>query len=170
MKIIYLIVLVVLAALPYTSYSQETVKIYDHTANAEKQVNDALAKATKEGKHVLLQIGGNWCVWCVRLNAFEHAMPKIDSLLTANYILVHINYSPENKNMELLKKLEFPQRFGFPVLVILDAKGRRLHTQDSGLLEAQKNNLKIYYDEQKVYGFLSKWTPSALKPENYPNK
>ena len=166
MKVIYLIMLVLTAALPLTSYSQETVKIYDPTANAEKQVNEALTKATKEGKHVILQIGGNWCVWCVRLNAFEHTISKIDSLLTADYILVHINYSPENKNVELLKKLEFPQRFGFPVLVILDAKGRRLHTQDSGLLEAPKNNSNIYYDEQKVYGFLSKWTSSALKPEN----
>ena len=162
--------LVLTATLPLTSYSQETVKIYDPTANAEKQINDALRKASKGVKHVMLQIGGNWCIWCIRLNAFEHAVPKIDSLITADYILIHINYSLENKNMELLKKLEFPQRFGFPVLVILDAKGRRLHTQDSGLLEAVKNNSKIYYDEQKLYGFLSKWTPSALKSENYLNK
>ena len=170
MKVFQLIMLVLTAALPLTSYSQETVKIYDPMANAEKQVTDAMSQASKEGKHIMLQIGGNWCIWCVRLNAFEHAVPKIDSLIKADYILVHINYSPENKNLELLKKLEFPQRFGFPVLVILDAKGRRLHTQDSGLLEAAKNNSKIYYDEQKLYGFLSKWTPASMKPENYINQ
>ena len=169
MKVIYLLILALTTALPLTSYSQEKVQIYDPTANAEMQVNAALAKASKEGKHVMLQIGGNWCIWCVRLNAFEHADPKIDSLIKADYVLVHVNYSPENKNMELLKKLEFPQRFGFPVLVILDAKGRRLHTQDSGMLEAAKNTMMIYYDQQKVYGFLSKWSPSALKPENYLN-
>ena len=156
--------------LPLASYSQEKVQIYDPTVNAEMQVNQALAKASKEGKHVMLQIGGNWCIWCVRLNAFEHADPKIDSLIKADYILVHLNYSPENKNFEMLKKLEFPQRFGFPVLVILDAKGRRLHTQDSEFLEATKNTNNIYYEKQKVLAFLSKWSPSALKPENYPNK
>ena len=160
MKVIYLLVLAMTIALPLTSYSQEKVHIYDPTANAELQVKDALVKATNEGKHVMLQIGGNWCIWCVRLNAFEHADPKIDSLIKADYVLVHINYSPENKNTELLKKLEFPQRFGFPVLVILDAKGRRLHTQDSGFLEAAKNNSNIYYDQSKVYTFLSKWSPS----------
>ena len=84
--------------------------------------------------------------------------------------MVHLNYSPENKNLVILKKLEFPQRFGFPVLVILDKKGRRLHTQDSGFLEATKNTESIYYDKQKVLAFLTKWSPSALKPENYPNK
>jgi thiol:disulfide interchange protein len=170
MKLNKLFFLACVTLLPVMSYSQEQVKIYDPTANATTQVNVALAKASKEGKHVLLQIGGNWCIWCVRLNAFEHADPKIDSLLKADYVLVHVNYSPENYNPELLKKLEFPQRFGFPVLVILDAKGRRLHTQDSGLLETQKNTEKIYYDQQKVYGFLSKWKPSALKPENYIKK
>lgn len=170
MKSILLFMLALTIVLPVTSYSQEKVHIYDPTANAETQVNEALKKADNEGKHVMLQIGGNWCIWCVRLNAFEHSDPKIDSLLKADFVLVHVNYSPENKNTELLKKLEYPQRFGFPVLVILDAKGRRLHTQDSGMLEALKNNSKIYYDQQKVYGFLSKWSPSALKPENYLNK
>lgn len=170
MKSILLFMLALTIVLPVTSYSQEKVHIYDPTANAETQVNEALKKADKEGKHVMLQIGGNWCIWCVRLNAFEHADPQIDSLLKADFVLVHVNYSPENKNMGLLTKLEYPQRFGFPVLVILDAKGRRLHTQDSGMLEAMKNNSKIYYDQQKVFGFLSKWSPSALKPENYVSK
>ena len=167
MKISPLLLLALTIILPVASYAQEKVHIYDPTANAETQVNEALLKATNEGKHVMLQIGGNWCIWCVRLNAFELADAKIDSLLKADFILVHVNYSPENKNMELLKKLEYPQRFGFPVLVILDAKGRRLHTQDSGMLEASKNNSKIYYDQQKVFGFLSHWSPLALKPENY---
>ena len=170
MKVIYLFMLTMTIVLPLASYSQEKVQIYDPTVNAEMQVNQALAKASKEGKHVMLQIGGNWCIWCVRLNAFEHADPKIDSLIKADYILVHLNYSPENKNFEMLKKLEFPQRFGFPVLVILDAKGRRLHTQDSGFLEATKNTNNIYYEKQKVLTFLSKWSTTALKPENYPNK
>jgi len=170
MKLLNLLMLAMTIVIPLTSFSQDKVKIYDPTANAEMQVNQAVAQASKEGKHVMLQIGGNWCIWCLRLNAFVHADLKIDSLLKADYVFVHLNYSPENKNLEMLKKLEYPQRFGFPVLVILDAKGRRLHTQDSGFLEAVKNTENIYYDKQKVLAFLSKWSPSALKPENYPNK
>lgn len=170
MKSIIFLMLALTFVVPVTSYAQEKVHIYDPAANAETQVNEAISKAANEGKHIMLQIGGNWCIWCIRLNAFEHADPQIDSLLKADFVLVHVNFSPENKNAELLKKLEFPQRFGFPVLVILDAKGRRLHTQDSGILKASKNNSKIYYDQQKVFGFLSKWSPAALKPENYPIK
>ncbi|MDP4291824.1 MAG: thioredoxin family protein, partial [Bacteroidota bacterium] len=101
MKTIYLVILAMTAIMPITTYAQEKVQIYDPKANAEIQVKEAVAKASKENKHVVLQIGGNWCVWCVRLNAFEHANPKIDSILKAKYILVHINYSPENKNAVL---------------------------------------------------------------------
>ena len=38
--------------------------------------------------------------------------------------LSRINYSKENKNPETMALLEYPQRFGFPVLVVLDAAGK----------------------------------------------
>jgi len=170
MKILSLFIVIFTIVLPVSLFAQEKVHIYDPMANAEMQINEALKKATIEGKHVILQIGGNWCIWCVRLNAFEHADKKIDSLLKAEFVLVHINYSPENRNAEVLKKLEYPQRFGFPVLVILDEQGRRLHTQDSGMLEASKTKQNIFYDHQKVFGFLYNWRPAALMSENYLNK
>ena len=44
-------------------YSQ-TDKVYDPDADAKKDIEEAIKKATKNGKHVFLQIGGNWCPWC----------------------------------------------------------------------------------------------------------
>jgi hypothetical protein len=83
--------------------------------------------------------------------------------LTANYVFLLINYSRENKNMDLMKQFKFPQRFGFPVLLVLDADGNLLHTQDSGLLELEKG-----YDPEKVKTFLKNWTVKALDPNSYP--
>ncbi len=45
----------------------------------------------------------------------------------------------------------------FPVLVILNSNGQRIHTQDSGLLESGDG-----YDTKKVIGFLKNWTQGAL--------
>ena len=56
-----------------------------------------------------------------------------------------------------MKRLENPGRFGYPVFVILDANGKRIHTQDSGLLEEDKG-----YSKRKVSTFLKGWAPSAL--------
>jgi thioredoxin-related protein len=140
------------------SFASDSTKLYDPKANAEKDVAVALAKAKKEGKHVLLQIGGNWCVWCYRFNSFVLTDSTLKSILNNNYVVYHLNYSSENKNLAYLKKLGNPQRFGFPVLVVLDADGNRIHTQDSSLLEKGNG-----YDEEKVKNFLLNWTPLALK-------
>lgn len=143
-------------------YANDSTKLYDPKANAEKDVAIALTKAKKEGKHVLLQIGGNWCVWCYRFNSFVLLDPELKNILNNNYVVYHLNYSSENKNLDYMKKLGFPQRFGFPVLVVLDAEGNRLNTQDTSLLEKGNG-----YDKDKVRSFLMNWSPIALKQSSY---
>ena len=65
-------------------------------------------------------------------------------------------------NLPVLEKYGYPQRFGFPVLIVLNAKGERLHTQDTGLLESGDG-----YDQRKVLQFFQQWSPAALDPSNY---
>jgi thioredoxin-related protein len=154
-------VLVINASL---THAQEPAKItiYNPNANARADLKEAIAKASAENKHVLIQVGGNWCTWCVKMHNLFHSNTTIDSLLRANYIWVHLNYSKENKNLSILQELEYPQRFGFPVLVILDKTGKRLHTQDTSLLESGDG-----YDVGKIVGFLKGWIPDAVDPKNY---
>ena len=91
-----------------------------------------------------------------------HDDAQLDSLVRSSYVVYHLNYSKENRNLPLLQKLGYPQRFGFPVLVILDAKGARLHTQDTGLLESADS-----YDKEKLQNMLRQWAPNALSPAQY---
>ncbi len=135
---------------------------YNPRADARAEIAKAVHKAKAENKHVLLQIGGNWCVWCRRLEKLFRADTAIARILNRNYELVFVNFSRENKNLDVLAELGYPQRFGFPVLVVLDADGKRLHTQDSALLEKGKGQ-----DPEKVRRFLELWTPSALDPAKY---
>lgn len=147
---------------PICGYAQEAFAIYHPDADAQAQIDEAVAKASAENKHVLLQIGGNWCGWCKRFYQLSHENASIDSTLKANYVVAHINYSKENKNLSTLAKLGYPQRFGFPVFVILNAKGERIHTQNSVYLEEDKG-----YDVKTIVRFLHQWSPGALKPEHY---
>lgn len=149
-------------------FSQEKIKIYNPEANAAKELDEAIALANKQNKHVFIQVGGNWCPWCIKFHKFIHDDKKLDSLLNANYVFLLLNYSkekPEYKNLDIMSKLEYPQRFGFPVFVILDSDGKRLHTQDSGYLEADKS-----YDAGKVELLLKNWSKTALNPEKYKTK
>ena len=133
--------------------------IYNVSIDGYQQLLQAVDSASRTRKHVLVQVGGNWCPWCIRFHQFCKNVPQIDSILKSAYVYVLLNYSRENKNERALEWLEYPQRFGFPVLVVLDTKGRRIHTQDSGLLEKEKS-----YDTLKVFTFLKNWTPTAIKP------
>lgn len=138
-------------------------KLYSPAENAEKKIAEAVKKARAEKKHVFVQIGGNWCIWCARFHEFITKDSGIDSLIKANYIVYHLNYSEENKNSALLAKYGFPQRFGFPVFLILDGKGKLLHTQNTGYLEDGNKS----YSRIAVIGFLKDWTPAALDPQQY---
>jgi thiol:disulfide interchange protein len=144
------------------AFGQQKVSIYNPDADARKDIKTAIAQAVADHKHVLIQVGGNWCPWCVKINHLFHSDQKIDSLLQADYIIVHVNYSKENKNLPVLRELDFPQRFGFPVLVVLDQTGKRIHTQDTGFLEAGDG-----YDSDKVITFLKNWSVKAINPKTY---
>jgi len=150
------------------AFSQDLKKfnLYKPSENAEKKIAEAVKKAKAEGKHVFIQIGGNWCIWCARFNDFVTTDNSIDSLIGANYVVYHLNYSDENKNEKLLAKYRFPQRFGYPVFLVLDGAGKLLHTQNTGYLE----NGKKSYDREAVIGFLKDWSPAALDPKQYKNQ
>lgn len=141
---------------------KDTMRIYDPLADAGLQAADAVGRARQENKHVMLMIGGNWCRWCLMFEKFRLQNSRVDSAVASGYIWQHINYSKDNKNPELLQELGYPQRFGFPVFVVLDTAGRRLHTQNSSYLEEGEG-----YSEAKVLEFLRHWSPEALKPSNY---
>ncbi len=141
------------------------VTIYNPNADALADLKKAIEQAKVEGKHVFVQVGGNWCPWCVRFHQFTDTNMVVKNTLEKNFVVVRVNYSKESKNEAALAQLEFPQRFGYPVFVILNADGKRIHTQSSGYLEQGKG-----YDEKAVNDFLKAWTPAAVNPETYKKK
>jgi thioredoxin-related protein len=147
------------------SAQSSKVKLYNPDANAKADIKMVVAKAKAEGKHVLLQIGGNWCVWCIAFNKKVTENDTLNTVLKNKFITYHLNYSKENWNEELLAELGYPQRFGFPVFVVLDGNGKRIHTQNSGFLEESKS-----YNTKKVLDFFNHWSTTALDPKNYPSK
>lgn len=143
-------------------FSQKPADLYNPAADAKADLALAVQTAKEQNKHVLVQVGGNWCRWCVKLHGFFETNTRVDSILKADYVLVKVNYSPENKNPEVLAGLGYPQRFGFPVLLILDQRGQRLHTQDTGYLEMGDG-----YDEEKISRFLLGWNRAAVDSLSY---
>lgn len=149
----------------FTAKSQDD-KLYHPTANASKDIAAAIKLAKTSNKFVLIQGGGNWCKWCIEFARFAQADHQIDSVIKSSFVWYHLNYSKENENKPMFRKLGYPQRFGYPTFIILNEKGERIHTQNSEYLEDGKGS----YDKRKVQSFLEQWSPRVLKPAIWGDK
>ncbi|MNX90414.1 thiol:disulfide interchange protein precursor [compost metagenome] len=158
MKRFWLLIICILFGLQ--SFSQQTAakKVYHPEADASKAIADARKSAAKNKKHIMIFVGGNWCTWCMRLDRFLNEHDSLKTFLN-EYEVVHVNYSKENKNEKVLHSLQEPQRFGFPVIVILNEKGQQIMTQNTSFLE-QGNG----YSAEKIADFLKIWTYKKINP------
>lgn len=138
---------------------------YDPKADAESGLAAAIKDAKAAHKNVFVEIGGNWCIWCARFYQLSTTDHQIDSAMNADYVVYHLNYSEENMNRPIMARLGHPERFGFPVFVILTPDGTPVHIQNSSYLEQGKG-----YNKQQIIGFLNDWSPAALNPASYSNR
>ncbi|MBB6249634.1 thioredoxin family protein [Nitrospirillum iridis] len=127
---------------------------FDPARDAARDVAEAVAQAKAGGKRVLVDVGGEWCVWCHRLDALFTDDARLHALREQGFVTVKVNWSKENKNEALLG--QWPKVAGYPHLFVLDADGRLLQSQDTGLLEQDKG-----YNVDKVAAFLTRWAAPA---------
>ncbi|MBL0709467.1 MAG: thioredoxin family protein [Colwellia sp.] len=125
-------------------------KVYDEQRDPFNDANAALTLAKKTNRHVLIEIGGNWCTWCHKMDAFLLKNPNIYQALHNKYVLLKINVSDANENEAFMKSL--PPVLGYPHMYISSATGKMLLSKDTA--ELQDNN---GYSKDYWLSFLNKW-------------
>lgn len=135
-------------------------KVYDEDIDAMEQIQKAVDEARASDRYVMCQVGGNWCPWCLRFAEFAAKDSVIAPQMEENYVYIHVNYSKGNKNLEAMKFLGNPGRFGYPVFVVLNEEGIPIHIQESESLEEGKG-----YNRKKVEKFLCLWNRKAVEAE-----
>lgn len=130
---------------------------YDPERDASADIEAAVAEAGRSKRHVLIEVGGEWCVWCHRLDDTLKEKKKLKALLERNFVVVKVNYSPENENEEVLSR--YPEVAGYPHFFVLDGQGKLLHSQDTAKLEKGKS-----YHARRFKRFLTRWGPKRSAP------
>ena len=150
-------VLTLLNASPADSIKSnyEQYQKFDPARDAQKDIQDAIFLSKKTGKRILLDVGGEWCIWCHRLDSLFIQNKDLEDYRNAHYVLVKINVSKENQNTEALAR--YPKVAGYPHIFILNKNGKLLHSQDTGVLEFPKNYPFKGHDKRKVFAFLRRW-------------
>lgn len=130
-----------------------SVAVYDTTANPAEDLEATIGPAQESGRRILLEIGGEWCSWCHRLDKYVHENQDVADALRAGFIIMKVNFSEENRNESFLSG--YPEIQGYPHLFVLESDGTLLHSQNTGDLEEGKS-----YGHDKMMAFIERWSPA----------
>jgi thioredoxin 1 len=137
--------------------SKFNTDLYAPPQAAAGEIAEALTKAKAEHKRVILMFGGNWCIDCHVLDAALHSKSAAP-LLSANYILVHVNIGDAgDENKDLAAKYDTPLGPGVPALAVLNPDGTVVYSQKQGEFESS-----VRIGPEDVVNFLEKWKPAKV--------
>ena len=127
--------------------------LYPATSRAEDHIKAALATASKTGKRVLVDFGGNWCGDCKVLD-LHLKKPENAAILEKHYVMVHVNVGDKgiDSNFPIAERYGIPLKKGVPALAVLDANGNVVYSQKNGEFESMRA-----MDPKSVRQFLEKW-------------
>jgi thiol:disulfide interchange protein len=128
------------------------VDAYDIKRDPAVDLQLAVAEATRTNKRILLEVGGEWCIWCHIMDDYFTAHPELTTLRDTKFITIKVNYSEENENKPFLS--QYPKIPGYPHIFVLDSDGRFLHSQGTADLEEGRG-----YNLEKFTSFLTSWAP-----------
>lgn len=139
--------------------------IYDEKADAKSDITAALAKAKRENRRVLIQWGGNWCMWCKLLDKALRSDKQLSRKLLYEYDVVHVDIGQFDKHMELAASYGADLRKnGVPFLTVLDAEGKLVVNQETGALESKEPG-KQEHDVARLLAFLEQHQAPYLEAE-----
>jgi thiol:disulfide interchange protein len=97
---------------------------YAENADAEKAVNAAFARARKNGKRVLIDLGGNWCGDCIVL-ANIMQLAEMKPFIAAHFEVVTVDVGRFDKNLSIPARFGITQRLeGVPSVIVAEPDGR----------------------------------------------
>lgn len=103
---------------------------YDEQRDPFKDAVAAIKLAKESNRNVLIEIGGNWCTWCHKMDAFLEKNPEIYQQLHSKYVLLKVNVSDNNDNEAFMKSL--PPVLGYPHMYVSNSSGKMLLSKDTG--------------------------------------
>lgn len=131
--------------------------LYPATADAKKEIDDAVKHAATDHKRVLLLFGANWCYDCHVLDRGlrEGTAGKI---MKDSFLLVHVDIGEANKNLDVAKKYKIPLEKGVPAVAVVNGKGELLYSSGDGEFEAARVMMK-----KELVAFLERWKPNRVQ-------
>lgn len=136
---------------PHTMFAGAD-KPFDPARDPGKDLRAAESQARLEHKNILMDVGGNWCPWCILLDRTLQTDRDLRTLVEKNYVVLRVNWSREQQNQAFLS--QFPPAKGYPSWYVLSPDGKLLLQKDTSELE-EDHKLQSGYNKERLAAFLS---------------
>ena len=125
-------------------------KVYDDKRDPFADANAAITLANQTGRNVIIEVGGNWCTWCHKMDAFFEENPDVYQALHETFVLLKVNVSDSNENEKFMSAM--PPVLGYPHMYVSTGKGKLVLSKDT----ADFLNSGSYSREQFM-AFFNEW-------------
>jgi thiol-disulfide isomerase/thioredoxin len=126
---------------------------YDQDANANADVAKARAKAKRDGKLLMIDLGGNWCGDC-RVLAGTLELPPVKAFMDKHYTLVMVDVGRFERNPQIAAHYGFKTRLkGVPTLLVVDPRTDRLLNRDDVFALSSAGDMS----PQALADWLARW-------------
>ena len=114
--------------LPQTSFEQLGKPLplpYDESADADRAIAAARARAIRTHKRLLIDLGGNWCLDC-RILAGTMELPRLAPFVRRHYEVVTVDIGRFDKNGQVAAHYGLGKLAGVPAVLVVDPRSDRL--------------------------------------------
>ena len=121
-------------------------------SDSAADIDKALSAAARDGKHVLLDFGADWCPDCRVLGAlFED--PVVAPFATENFHIVRIDVGRRDKNAALIARYQATAGEWIPAVVVIDKSGKTVGLTDTTVRLTRRTT------PQELLAVLRQWAP-----------
>ena len=130
--------------------------LYDRERNPFVDARAAFEKARTEYKVILVDIGGDWCVWCLRLDNFINDHPELSQFINQYFTRVRVYADQSNtSNWQFLSEL--PTVHAIPYFFVFSRDGVLLQGQSTGEFEEGDS-----YNYERLKAFFEHWADAQM--------
>ena len=124
---------------------------FDATRNPRQDIR--AAAATARGRHILVELGGQWCTWCLTLDRYLESQTEVEAAFSRSFVVVRVNVSTQNPNSAFLSAFPTPEHY--PHFIVLNAEGAYLGSQATEPFREGAG-----YSAEGLITFAQEWAPS----------
>jgi len=129
---------------------------YNDKSDPFKDAVAAIKLANETNRNVLIEIGGTWCTWCHRMDAFLEKNPDVYQELHSKFVVLKVSVSDFNENEEFMSAL--PPVLGYPHMYVSTGTGKMILSKDTAELQEDGR-----YSTKQWLEFINTWQVKSSK-------